>query len=331
MSTPTSEENAMHEFGNSYTATDEAVVEGNPVTELEGIGDAGFPIAALDPLGSMVYRRKQRTRPRVLLWFAAGWLVLVTFFAVAAPFLPLRAYGEIGSEIKLRPGFRVHEILGTDNLGRSEISRIINGARVSLGVGLGSMLFGVVIGSIIGITAGYFRGKTDTVLLVLLDAILAFPPLILLLALVSVLKPSIKNLVLGLGLISIPTFGRIARANTLVVARREFVLASRVMGAKHFRVLTREVLPNVLLPVLSFAFILVASLIVAEGSLSFLGLGVPPPQPSWGGMIAAGQPNLATDPHLVFVPAIFLFLTVFAFNTVGDFFRAKFDTKQAAI
>lgn len=331
MSTPTSEENAMHEFGNSYTANDEAVVEGNPMTELESLGDPGFPMAAADPLGSMVYRRKARTRPRILLWFATGWLVLVTFFAIAAPYLPLRAYGEIGSEIKLRPGFRWHEILGTDNLGRSEISRIINGARVSLGVGLGAMLFGVIIGSIIGITAGYFRGKTDSVLLVILDAILAFPPLILLLALVSVLKPSLRNLILGLGLISIPTFGRIARANTLVIARREFVLASRVMGANHFRVLTREVLPNVLLPVLSFAFILVASLIVAEGSLSFLGLGVPPPQPSWGGMIAAGQPNLATDPHLVFVPAIFLFLTVFSFNTVGDRVRAKFDTKQAAI
>jgi peptide/nickel transport system permease protein len=297
----------------------------------EVLGDPGMPIPAIDPIGRMVARRKPRRKGNVFLWFGIIWLGLMTFFALTAPYLPLRGYGEIGSEIKLRPGFRWHEPLGTDNLGRSEISRVINGARVSMGVGLGAVLLGMAVGIALGVTAGYFRGKIDTVISILMDALLAFPPLVLLLALASVLKPSLKNLILALGFLVIPTFGRIARANTLVIARREFVLAAKVMGATHWRLLIREVVPNVLLPVSSYAFIVVASLIVAEGSLSFLGLGVPPPQPSWGGMIAAGQPNLATDPHLVFVPALFLFLTVFSFNAVGDRVRARFDTRASSL
>jgi peptide/nickel transport system permease protein len=233
--------------------------------------------------------------------------------------------------VKLRPGFRWHEPLGTDALGRSQLSRVAEGARVSLSVGLGAMAIGITLGTILGLTAGYFAGKTDTVLLVFIDALLAFPPLVLLLALVSVLTPSLKNEIIALGFLGIPTFARIARANTLVMSRREFVMAAKVMGATNRRVLTREILPNLIIPIMSYAFLIVAALMIADGSLSFLGLGIPPPTPSWGAMIAAGQPNLQRDPHLVFVPAVFLFLTVFSLNTVGDRARAQFDTKTAAI
>jgi peptide/nickel transport system permease protein len=154
---------------------------------------------------------------------------------------------------------------------------------------------------------------------------------VLLLALVSVLTPSLKNEIIALGFLGIPTFARIARANTLVMGRREFVMAAKVMGATNSRVLTKEILPNLIIPIMSYGFLIVAALMIADGSLSFLGLGIPPPTPSWGSMIAAGQPNLQRDPHLVFVPAIFLFLTVFSLNTVGDRARARFDTKTAAI
>jgi peptide/nickel transport system permease protein len=285
----------------------------------------------LDPVAQMIARRPKKKRRSILVIFCSVWLGLMVGLAIFAPYLPFRDPAEISSEVKLRPGFRWHEPLGTDALGRSQLSRVAEGARVSLAVGIGAMAIGITIGTILGLTMGYFAGRTDTFLLVLIDALLAFPPLVLLLALVSVLTPSLKNEILALGFIGIPTFARIARANTMVMVRREFVMAAKVMGAKNGRVLTREVLPNLLIPIMSYAFLIVAALMIADGSLSFLGLGIPPPTPSWGSMIAAGQPNLQRDPHLVFVPAVFLFLTVFSLNTVGDRARAKFDTKTAAI
>jgi peptide/nickel transport system permease protein len=284
-----------------------------------------------DPITMMINMRPKKKRRSILVIFCSVWMGLMVLMAITAPYLPLRDPAEISAEVKLRPGFRWHEPLGTDALGRSQLSRVAEGARVTLSVGIGAMLIGIIIGTFLGLIAGYFSGKTDSVLLILIDALLAFPPLVLLLALVSVLTPSLKNEIIALGFLSIPTFARIARANTLVMGRREFVMAAKVMGANHFRVVTKEVLPNLIIPIMSYAFLIVAALMIADGSLSFLGLGIPPPTPSWGAMIAAGQPNLQRDPHLVFVPAIFLFLTVFSLNTIGDRARAKFDTRAAVI
>lgn len=298
------------------------------VVDLE---DAHRPGRAVDVIGVAVSRRDLRRRHSALVRVCIGWLVLVSAMTVVAPFLPLADYGEVGGDIRLAPGFRWPEFLGTDHLGRSVLSRIVNGARVSIGVGIGSVLLGMAMGIALGVIAGYFRGKVDAAINVLMDALLAFPPLALLLALASVFEPSLRNLIFALGLLVIPTFGRIARANTLTVASRDFVLAARLLGAGHVRILVREILPTVLLAVSSFAFIVIAALIVAEGSLSFLNLGIPPPQPSWGGMIAAGQPYLGTEPFLVFVPAVMLFVTVFSLNTVGDAVRARFDPRQSAL
>jgi len=286
---------------------------------------------AMDPISQMIAMRPKRKRRSILVTLCAAWLVLMGAMALLSPYLPLRDPAEISSEVKLRPGFRWHEPLGTDALGRSQLSRVVVGARVSLAVGIGSMAIGIILGTIIGLAAGFFAGRTDAFLLIFIDALLAFPPLVLLLALVSVLTPSLKNEIIALGFLGIPTFARIARANTMVMSRREFVMASKVMGATNLRVVTREVLPNVLVPIMSFGFLVVAALMIADGSLSFLGLGIPPPTPSWGAMIAAGQPNLQRDPHLVFVPATFLFLTVFALNAVGDRARSRFDTKAASV
>jgi peptide/nickel transport system permease protein len=327
----TSESNATPGSDEASTAVGEAATDRTLLDQIETVGDSNFPVPAIDPMASMISRRKTRKRPRIMLCFAAGWLALMTVFAICAPLLPLKDYAALSPEIKLPPGFRTHEPLGTDHLGRSQMSRVINGAQVSLGVAVGAMILAIIVGSILGLTAGYFRGRIDTVILLLFDAILAFPSLMFLLALVSVLEPTVTTLILGLGVIGTPFIGRIARANTLVVARREYVLAARVMGGKPFRVLSREVLPNILLPVMSFAFVLLATFIIAEGSLSFLGLGVPPPRPSWGGMMASGRQYLSTDPHLLFVPAAMLFLTVFSFNIVGDYVRARVDPRQAAI
>jgi peptide/nickel transport system permease protein len=192
-------------------------------------------------------------------------------------------------------------------------------------VGTVAGLIGAAIGTVLGMLAGYFGKWVDSVVRLVADAMLAFPPLILLLALSSVLTPSVPTLLIGLTLLIIPTFVRLARANTLRWASREFVLAARNLGAGHGRILGREILPNLLPSLAAYLPVVVAALIVAEGSLSFLGMGIPPPQPSWGGMISDGKDSIGEYPHMVFVPSMFIFLTVFALNQAGDHLRQRFD------
>jgi peptide/nickel transport system permease protein len=150
---------------------------------------------------------------------------------------------------------------------------------------------------------------------------LAFPPLLLLLAMVAVLQPNVRNVTIGLAVLVIPTYIRLVRANTIRFAQREFVTAAKAIGASNRRIILRELLPNVLLPVLSYGFLIIAVLIVAEASLSFLGLSIQRPNPTWGNLIAAGQNDFDHNPHLVFAPGLVLFITVFALNQVGDQLR----------
>src|ERR1044072_8969680 len=164
-----------------------------------------------------------------------------------------------------------------------------------------------------------------------MDVLLAFPPLVFALAVTAYLGQSLFYLTCTLGVLAIPAFMRVARAATLTLARREFVIAAQALGASHARILLRELLPNVLLPLLAFFLLGVAVTIVVEGSLSFLGLGVPPPPASWGRMIAEGRESLEVAPRLAFLPAIAMFLTVLSFNLVGDTMRALTDPRQGAL
>jgi peptide/nickel transport system permease protein len=202
---------------------------------------------------------------------------------------------------------------------------------VSLAVGLIAVLLGMIIGLAVGMTAGFYRGRVEAVLTVLIDSALAFPPLVLLLAITAVLQQKLSTLVIAFTLLTIPSFARLARANTLAIAQREFVLAARARGTSSFRIMRREILPNVILPAISYSFIIVASVMVAEGSLDYLGLGIPPPTPTWGGMIASGQQYLATNAYLVFVPAVILLLTVLSFYTLGDYGRRRLDVRQSKL
>lgn len=267
--------------------------------------------------------RKNRS---VLVYLSIAWLVIIIGAAITASFLPIAPYNvPIGSP-RTPPSFdSIDTVLGTDTLGRSILSRVVYGAQVSLVIGAVAGLVGFLIGSLFGMIAGYFGKRVDAVISLLADAMLAFPPLILLLALASILTPSVRTILLGLGLLAIPSFIRLARANTLAWSSREFVRAAKNMGSGSGRILFREIMPNVLAPLASYMPIVIAALIVAEGSLSFLGLGIPPPQPSWGGMINDGKDAIATSPHLVFIPAMVIFFTVFALNQVGDHLRTKYD------
>src|SRR5665213_1947347 len=216
-----------------------------------------------------------------LFWMAIGWMIFILAAAALAGLLPLPSPTDMDMLERRAPMSALHW-LGTDGLGRDELARLIYGARISLTVGLCAPVIGLTIGGALGILAGYFRGRFETIVVGSMDVLLAFPPLILALAVTAYLGQSLLNLTCILGVLGIPAFMRVARAATLTLARREFVIAAQALGATHARILLRELLPNVFLPLLAFFLLGVAVIIVAEGALSFLGLGVPPPASSWG-------------------------------------------------
>ncbi|MFC4944267.1 ABC transporter permease [Pseudonocardia sp. GCM10023141] len=264
-------------------------------------------------------------RPPILFYAALSWVLLVVVLAALASALPLPDPAQPIGQLRAGSDPSWAGLLGTDGLGRSVLARMIFGARVSLVIGTVAGLGAFVIGTAAGLVAGFYRGPVDTVISYLADALLAFPPLVLLLAMSSVLQPSVTTLLIALAVLMTPTFLRLARANTMSWATREFVQAATNLGARPSRLMVREVLPNLLPALASYLPIVVATLIIAEGSLSFLGLGIPSPTPSWGGMINDGREYIATNPALVFYPAAAIFLTVFALNVLGDRLRARFS------
>jgi peptide/nickel transport system permease protein len=271
--------------------------------------------------------RTRRLGP--LFWAAIAWMSLVFAAAALAGLLPFSPTDMDMLERRAPPS-ALHW-LGNDGLGRDELARLIYGARVSLTVGLCAPMIGITVGGALGMLAGYFRGRFETLVVGSMDVLLAFPPLILALAVTAYLGQSILNLTFILGVLGIPAFMRVARAATLTLARREFVIAAQALGATHARILLRELLPNVILPLFAFFLLGVAVTIVVEGALSFLGLGVPPPVSSWGSMIGEGRESLEIAPRLAFIPAVTMFLTVLSFNLVGDTLRALTDPRQGAL
>ena len=259
-------------------------------------------------------------------WLATVWLVVVLICAVFANLLPVKdpLTPDVINKLAL-PG--PDHWLGTDGLGRDTLARLVHGARVSVTISVTAVAIGMVVGGFLGIIAGFFRGKTETVLMTIINIILAFPALVLLLVLLAFVGRSLVVISLIVGFLSIPIYTRVARATTLAVAEREFVRASRTMGAKNSRVLAREILPNVVLPVAAFGLVAMGVVIVLEGTLAFLGLSVQQPAPTWGGMIFDGKRYLSEAPHVVLIPSIAMFLTVLSLNLVGDALRTRFDVR----
>jgi peptide/nickel transport system permease protein len=274
----------------------------------------------------LVLARRRRGLGAVF-WIAVGWVAVVFALALLADLLPLAdPFKQTLLARRALPSLA--HLLGTDALGRDILSRAIHGARTSLGIGLVAPFLATLVGATIGLLAGYFRGLFETLSMGATDVLLAFPPLVLALAIVAYLGQSVANVTVVLAILTVPAVTRVARAATLVIRERDFVTAARALGASHARILLREILPNVMLPLGAYFLLLVAIIIVAEGILSFLGLGVPPPAPSWGSMIAEGRDSLDVAPHIAFIPAGVMFLTVLAFNLIGDTLRAITDPRR---
>lgn len=221
------------------------------------------------------------------------------------------------------PLFSRGHLLGTDPVGNDVLSRILYGGRVSLEVGFGVALLGLAVGGSLGIVAGYRAGALDAVLMRVLDVLIAFPSLVLALAVAEGLGPSELHVIWALAFFSVPAFARISRAATLRLRGQTYIVAARLNGTTTRRVLLTHIVPNALPQLLTFGLLNVGVAIVIEGALDFLGLGIPPPTPSWGGMIALGQQNLSSYPSLLLVPSVFLLVTVLALNRLGDALRAR--------
>ncbi len=275
-------------------------------------------------------------------WIALGWIVLVAGSALLAPILPLKDPQAQNVDLARQGIGKAGSILGGDSNGRDMLSRLAFGARSSLTVAVGSILLGLVIGGALGLIAGYYRGKIDTLISVLFDTMVSIPALVIAATMVVTLSPASTKgggthlnrllvLVLAIGVVATPLLGRITRASTLAWSEREFVLAARAQGSKNRRIVFREVLPNVLPAMFSIALLGMAIAIVAEAGLALFGVGVNPPTPSWGNMIALERGSLAQYPFMVFEPAAMIFLTVLGLNYLGDVVRARFDVREGGL
>ncbi|WP_067134982.1 ABC transporter permease [Microtetraspora malaysiensis] len=218
-------------------------------------------------------------------------------------------------------------LLGTDPNGNDILSRILYGGQTSLIVAVTVNLLGLAVGGTLGALSGYVGGAADTVIMRLLDVLIAFPSLVLTLAVAQSLGPSLTNTILALGFFSVPAFARISRAATLSLREQPFMAAARLCGTKGWRVLLRHIAPNIAPQLTTFGMLGMGVVIVIEGALSFLGLGIPAPAPSWGNMISQGQASLSATPMLVLWPSLILFVTVLAFNLLGESLRTRWSVR----
>ena len=288
--------------------------------------EAGLSRPASEPLRARRWKVLRRAARARLAPFGGAVMLLAILVALAAPLLaPYDPLAQNLGNTLARPG-RAH-LLGTDNVGRDVLSRVIWGTRVSLVAGLVSVALAVVAGTLLGILAGYFGGRVDGFVMRLMDAVLSFPPLVLALALGAVLGAGLTGVLLALGVVYTPTFARLMRRQVLSIEARDYVDAARALGASGWRVAWRHVAPNAINPIIVQASLSVAFAILAEASLSFLGLGIQPPQASWGSMINAGRGYLQQAPWIVFGPGGALFVTVVGLNFVGDAVRDALDPR----
>lgn len=274
-------------------------------------------------------------------YFSSAWIGTVLFLAAFGWLLPTRPWDDADYDALGVGPFSAHHPLGTTGDGYDMLSGLVNGAKISIFVAIVGVVIGGSIGTFIGVTSAYYRGMYDRIVTLVFNVMLSIPNLVLSLALLSVLAYSDENnptttsrrvgvLMLSLTIVVIPILGRIGRASALQWAGREFVLASKSMGTSNASIIVRHILPNVAPAILAIGFLAVGSLIIVEGSLAVLGIGVPGGA-SWGSMLANGRGNIAYSPHEVYMPAMAIALTVISCNWFGDYVRRALDKRESKI
>lgn len=274
---------------------------------------------------ALFWRRFKRHKLAV-----AGLIVIgvLTLLAIFAPFITAYKPTTVTDSFSAPPS--LEHWLGTDQVGRDQFSRLVYAARVSLAVGLGSIVISAVIGTVLGLVAGYFGGFVDSVIMRLTDIFMSFPYIMLILVVASIVGPGLTNIILILGVLGWPAVARLVRGNVLSVKESEFVKAGRVLGFGSARIIFSHILPNVIAPILVYATSGVAGAILDEAALSFLGLGVQPPTPSWGNMLASAQSLtvLTSQPWIWVPPGVMIILIVLSINFVGDALRDALDPRN---
>ena len=256
-----------------------------------------------------------------------AFVLVVVICAIFAPVISTHDPYEMNMSERLLTPMEDGHILGTDQYGRDLFSRIIYGARVSLEVGLVSVVLAMVIGVTLGLVSGYYGGWVDTLIMRIVDIFLSFPVLLLAIALVAALGPGIENVILALGFVYWTNYARIVRANVLAIKEEEYIQAAKTIGSNDFRIIFLNILPNCLAPIVVVATLGLGTAIVSEATLSFLGLGIQPPESSWGWTLAFGMKFIREAPHLSVYPGLAIMFTVLGFNLLGDGIRDLTDSK----
>ncbi|MBR9955564.1 ABC transporter permease [Eubacteriaceae bacterium Marseille-Q4139] len=271
------------------------------------------------------WRRLKKNRMAMLGLFVITLLILVSIFADF-----IFDYNDVvikqDTSIRLEGPSSEHW-LGTDEFGRDILARLVHGSRVSLSVGVVAVTISLLIGGTLGAIAGFYGGKVDNVIMRFMDILLAVPSLLLSITIVSALGPSLINLMLAIGISSVPSYARIVRASVLTVKDQEFVEAARCIGANNFEIITSHIIPNCMAPIIVQVSLKVASAILSTSGLSFLGLGVKAPTPEWGAMLSGGRSYLRNAPHLCIFPGIAIIITILSLNLLGDGLRDALDPK----
>jgi peptide/nickel transport system permease protein len=294
-------------------AREEAVLPGHPISTS----------AAARPRERNTTFSRALRNPRVTV--CGLFLILIGAIALAAPLVAPRDPTAQLAKPLLQPN-RTY-LLGTDDFGRDVLSRLIYAGRISLGVSAASVIIATFAGVWLGLVAGYYRGWVETIIMRAMDVLLSFPTIILAIAIVSVLGPSIRNVIIVIAVVYIPRFVRIIYGTTLSVREAEYIQAARVIGARDPYIIRTAVLPNVLAPILVQISLSLGFAILVEAGLSFLGLGAQPPTPSWGNMVAAARDFMETNTVLLIAPAAAVGLTIMALNTLGDGLRDVLDPR----
>lgn len=253
-------------------------------------------------------------------------IIFVILMGIFAPLLATHDPNTTNVMNKLQ-GPSAEHYLGTDDVGRDIFSRLLFGARISLGIGFVSTILGAIVGVTLGIVSGYYGRWVDSLIMRICDVLLAFPGILLALAIVSVLGASTRNVIIAVAFYAIPSFARIVRGSTLSVKKLEYIDAIKAMGAKDFRIIFKHILPNIMSPIIVQATLYIASAIITASALSFLGMGTRPPTPEWGAMLSQGRSYIAQAPHITLFPGLVILLVVIGFNLMGDGLRDALDPK----